>query len=490
MLAADRAAQAPDQLVGLLGDRAHLVDLGGVVQVEVRPRVALAVAGVGEVGDRRAVAAQDRLQAVDVLGELLHRHRHVLDEGDGLLLAGHAEQQRHGRLAGRPDHLLLSRIDDLVPLDRPVDGGRDLREFLADLLERIAVVLDDEAGGHVGRGQGLGKVRVSLAGDVRQGLVHEFARGGLHQEDCRGGPGGVVERGKVQLDQGLDLRPAHQPQCNFADDRQCALRTGHQPMRVDVSIQHRPVQVVPAAIALALGPAVGDCLLLRGQQIVDRHGQLVSPVGTAAQSVDFADRHAAQCRDLPVRQDHFHRIDMGLDVSVLDRVGSRRVVRGDSPDARPRSAGWVGPELPAKFGNPRVEPFEHYAGLAGGQPLVRVEQDHLVEQLRRVHHDAAAEALASQAAAGAASGNRNAVLSRESHRRLHVLDAARQHHAGWADLVDAGVGAPERQVQRVVVYQAGHQCPEFLSDHLRRYCHDSAIPSTACWVLDTTTPRF
>ena len=55
---------------------------------------------------RRAVTAEHVLEARSILGEVLERHRAVLDEGDGLSVALHRHNDVHTRLPHAPDPLL------------------------------------------------------------------------------------------------------------------------------------------------------------------------------------------------------------------------------------------------------------------------------------------------------------------------------------------------------------------------------------------------
>ena len=147
-----------------------------------------------------------------------------------------------------------------------------------------------------------------------------------------------------------------------------------------------------------------------------------------------------------------------------------------------------GPNCQPSFARPALSRSRTTPAWQVTSPSSASSSTIVVEQARRVHHDAAAEALARQAAAGPAGGDRDSVFGGESYRRLHVLDAARQHHARRADLVDAGVGAVKRQVQRVVIDPPGHQRAKSSADHLRRRCHESGLSVAGIAVGSSSRP--
>ena len=109
VLAADGAAEAQEQLVGLHGDLLHLLAVLGDRQVEVGPRVQHARAGVAVGGVLDAVLREDALLALQVLAEAARVHRGVLDEAHRVQVLVLAVNERLGALADRPE-----RLDSLV----------------------------------------------------------------------------------------------------------------------------------------------------------------------------------------------------------------------------------------------------------------------------------------------------------------------------------------------------------------------------------------
>jgi hypothetical protein len=64
-------------------------------------------------GTRRTVLLENARQLVGVLGQVLERHRAVLDEGHGLAVALHRHHDVESRLAHLPEVALEAGIDHL-----------------------------------------------------------------------------------------------------------------------------------------------------------------------------------------------------------------------------------------------------------------------------------------------------------------------------------------------------------------------------------------
>ena len=108
VLAGVGALVAAHQLGRLLGDRAH-AHRAVALHVEHRAHVQAAHRGVRVPGALGAVLAEDLGQLRGVLGQVLERHRAVLDEGHRLPVALHRHHDVEPRLAHVPERLLPRR---------------------------------------------------------------------------------------------------------------------------------------------------------------------------------------------------------------------------------------------------------------------------------------------------------------------------------------------------------------------------------------------
>ena len=102
VLARQGAAELQHQVGHVLGDAPHPGDLGGVLQVEHRPQMQAADAGMAVEGAVGAMRLEQFAEAGDELRQPCRLDRRVLDEGDRLAVAGDAVQQTRRRARGPP----------------------------------------------------------------------------------------------------------------------------------------------------------------------------------------------------------------------------------------------------------------------------------------------------------------------------------------------------------------------------------------------------
>ena len=105
VLAPQHAAVLPRQRRHLVGDLADQRLLRRVRHVDRRADVQHAGIDVAEHAVDQTAAVQRRAELGDVVGEVLGRHRRVLDEGDGPAAALHVAEKADGLLAHAPDAL-------------------------------------------------------------------------------------------------------------------------------------------------------------------------------------------------------------------------------------------------------------------------------------------------------------------------------------------------------------------------------------------------
>ena len=124
MLAAHHAAELACQVGGGARDLRHAGDAAGLLEREQRAHVQAAGAGVRVVGGYRAVLGAQALDGGDVLGQMLDRHRDILDARNRLGVALDTHQEAQPRLAHRPDIGLLLRVVGAQHLALGHEAGR------------------------------------------------------------------------------------------------------------------------------------------------------------------------------------------------------------------------------------------------------------------------------------------------------------------------------------------------------------------------------
>ena len=187
VLGTDRAAVGQDQVADFFGDGPHARDALGFLEIDERPDVDCAHAGMGVVGRHRAVLMDDIAEVADVVRKLLRRDRRVFHESRRLGIPLHAHQQPESRLPDGPGVRLGGRgrgPDAGVAQTLLPEQGFEGVQAARDLFGRFPVVLDHEDGFRVavdevplmgGCGRGLGQ--------VQDGLVGEFHGGGIGLQD-------------------------------------------------------------------------------------------------------------------------------------------------------------------------------------------------------------------------------------------------------------------------------------------------------------------
>ena len=100
------------------------------LQIDNRPHVQAADRCVRVDAGGGAMPGDDLDEALDVVAQLLRRHRGVLDERDRLAVALHRRRQAEGRFAEAPDARLLGQVDDVPAAARESRSLRDLARRL------------------------------------------------------------------------------------------------------------------------------------------------------------------------------------------------------------------------------------------------------------------------------------------------------------------------------------------------------------------------
>ena len=474
VFARQAAPEPAEQLQREAGDDRQLVDLGGDLGVDQRPDVDAAGAGVGVIGDARADVVAEPLDAGDVLGQMLDRHRGVLDERDRLVVALDAHHQAESDLADRPHvglqrgverrhhggaHAVAAQVA-LQRVDPPLQRARIAARVLGD---QHAVGRAGNEAGHQPR------VLRHLAGERQPQVVEQLHRRRIGLQD--GGHRRQRREQLVEVDHGQrGVRGhRHQVEGQLGHHRQRSLRPADQLGQIEAGILRvveagavdEPVQVVAAA-----APPVGR----RAGQ--DRPAAVGGDGGHAAVELALQTRlglvrgqPAGVQRPEPaagaVAEDRLHAEHVVGGHAVPDRVGAGRVVADDPPHRRAVAGGGVGAELQPMRAQVAVERIEDDAGLQSDPALLRVELHHAVQEPGSVDDQRLVDRLPGQAAAGRARQDRHPMAGGRLYGGVHVLFVTGDQHAVRHHLIDAGVGAVEDAGIGVGAQLAAHPARQF-----------------------------
>ena len=145
VLARMRALVGAHQREGLLGDRAHRLDVLVQFQIEHGPDVQAPFRGVRVPCAARAVLFEDFRQPGRIFGQMRQRDRAILDERDGFARVLHRHHDVQPRRAHFGDRGLQRRIDDFdhaapfSPLTVPAEA--EIADELRQTDEPLAVLV-------------------------------------------------------------------------------------------------------------------------------------------------------------------------------------------------------------------------------------------------------------------------------------------------------------------------------------------------------------
>ena len=225
-----------------LGDRAHRLDVLLLLQIEDRPHVQAADRGVRVPGAARAVPGEQLGQPRGVVGQVLERHRAVLDERHRFAGALHRHDDVEPGLAYLPDPALgggLGRLDHRAP---KAEIGHQLAQTaqLSDLrLWLVAGELDQQESIRRAAHEALdqGPVRGDLAAELEDGAIDQLDRRRPELDDRFGRGHGVIE--------GREVADAEHPMPRQRLQlQQQAAEEGKRAFRADQELRH----VVPGRL--------------------------------------------------------------------------------------------------------------------------------------------------------------------------------------------------------------------------------------------------
>ena len=342
---------------GFLGDGAHL--LGAVAaHVEDRSHVQRADRGVRVPGAARAVLLEDVGQPLGVLGEVLERHRAILDEGDGLAVALHGHHDVQAGLAHFPHSALQAGVGDLDHAARVAEIGHQLREFpelartcsSANSTSRMASgsplmnALTVRSNAGISRARPImvrstssTAVGLSLTMCCVTSIAGRSAREVAHAERARPG-----QRRELQVQA---LRP-----------RERSLRA-HQQVRGVRVRRAKVIEVVAGDLAQHLGEARFDLRLLPTEKPFELFHELLILPGPRAVV------HRPEAPAMALRRDGVDGEHVVHHVPVGDRARAAGIVAGHAAERGLRAGRHIDRKPQPVRAQARVERIEHHAGL-------------------------------------------------------------------------------------------------------------------------------
>ena len=416
-----------------------------------------------------------------VVGQMLERHRAILDEGDrfALLLHRHHDVEAGGAHVGDGGlQFGIEHLDHaapfgaaLVPAEAEIaDQVLELAQPAQVFLVIVLAELDQQDGGGRAAHEFFQRrpEHRDLARQLDHGAVDQLDRDRPKPHDVLGGIHRLVEAAEVD---GADRAAAEQRrQLQFDAGREAERAFGaDQHMReVDVVLaRHQRVEIVAADAALHLREARGD---LVGLARADREQVLGQRPQRRRHVVEVA-ADAAEMRQRAVRQQRLDRDHVVAHGAVAHRAAAAGIVAGHAADGGARGGGDIDREPQPVRLELAVEIVEHDAGLDRAARALDVEIEDAGEIFRAIHHQRFADGLPGLRGAAAARQHAGAFGAGNPYRPFGFFYRARGDHADRHDLVMRGVGgiaAAGEAVELHVPAQFGLQ-PPFQAGHDYRH---------------------
>ena len=397
--------------------------------------------GMGVPGAARAVAGEHLRHRVGVIREMLQRHRAILDEGDGLRIPLHRHHDVEAGLAYLPDRFLADRLRHLHHGVHMAVIGHTGIEALEVAHQCVPVVAGEfhqeqtirRATGDVGQRR---PEHRDVGAEHQHVVVDELHRHGIEIDDRLRRLHGGAERGEVADAHDPVRWQARQFQGDAGGGRQRALRADEEMGEVRPRLDQR-IEIVAADPALHARVHAQDLVALGFGQGPHGGGELAGPprAGDARRLV----AGETEAEGLAVMEQSFKPEHVVAHLAEAQGAGAAGIVAGHAPDGAAGSGGGFHGKEPAVGLHPRVQPFQHHAGLDGDRSGLRVVGNDPVEMARAIDHEAAPDGLAVLGGAAAPHDHRHIVLGRDLEGRCNVGGAAWQDHPCRHDLVDRGV---------------------------------------------------
>ncbi len=462
MLAGMRALVFAHHGEGLLGDRAHLLDVDLLLEVEHGPHMEAADRGMRVPGAVGAVLLEHGGEPRRVIREVVERHGAVLDEGDRLPVPLHRHHDVEAFLAHVPHRLLEGGVGGLDhgageaeiahQLDQLHQPPPDVVGVLAgefDEQQRRRLALDEAVDGGAEHG--------NVARQVDHGAVDQLDRGRAQRHDAPGRRHRLVESREMADAEHAVRRDRLQLELDGIEEGERALRADQQMRHVVAGIVDH-VDVVAADPAQQLGEALGD--LGRFAPVQRAHVAHEVAIALGCDAVIEIAGHLAHARRRAVGQERVDSAHVVHHVAVAQAARAAAVVGGHAADGGAIAGRDVDREEQAVRLQRLVEAVEHHARLDQRAAPLDIDGEDAVHVLAAIDDEGAADGLAALRGAAAARQDRHALLAGDGERRRDVLLVARHDHAQRLDLVDRRIGAVAAAAERVEQHLAAQILPQ------------------------------
>ncbi len=272
MLAGMRAFVFAHHGESLLGDLAHGMHVFFLPQIQDRPHMQAAGAGMGIPGAARAVFLEDCRQPAGIIGEMDERHRAVLNERNrfALLLHRHHDVEAAGAHVGDGGlQIGAEHFDHAAPFVAALVPGKS--EIANQVLEPpqpaqvlfviILAELDQQNGGRRLAHEFVQRRTENrdLARELDHGAVDQFDRDRQQGHDVLGGIHGLAEAAEMAGPDRATPEQRRQFQFDARGKSKRALRADQHMRQIDVVLTgHQRVEIIAANTALHLGETRGD----------------------------------------------------------------------------------------------------------------------------------------------------------------------------------------------------------------------------------------
>ena len=431
-------------------------------EIDQRIDMQAAGGGMGVEGGLGAGLAADAHHLFGIVGQVFHRHRRIIDEGQGFGVAALAHQQPQ---AG------FTHLPDIGDLRRILTGHRGAGETGAAhvLLHRVRLCAQrcriaagkfhdqHRPGIALKEAQTLAVLAV-LPGEVDEELVEQFHRPGLMGQKLGHAAQRFAQAGEMQQGQMGMGRAGHQPHGHRGNRRQGAFAAGDQRHQAEgfagLLRGMQAVQVVAGHVAPGAGIIPLDGGGITRQQLRDVTIEAAFQGIPGDQSAHCLRQLRAEQGGRAVAEYHLQLAEMVGHHAIQDRMGAGGVVGGHPSDGRHHRRGGIRPHHQPMGRQRPVELIQGHPRLHPGPFFGRVDFEDAVEMGGKVHDQPLPYPLPGQAAPPAAGHDGEPFFGDKAHYGLHISHMCRKAGTQRFNLIAGGVGAVERPGQAVEAYLA------------------------------------
>ena len=251
MFAADGSSHVEHFAIQIDGQGSHLRRVDRIRQIEERPNVKLAMAGVRKQRRGDLVLFEHVLHSDQKIGHAPKRHRQILDERDRPARAFHPVERGNHLLREPAVPLHLDAVLSLQGVKRqPLLSPHsvdDLQHPIPHFGDRVPLEFDQQHGLGFGRNQLVVKCR-TLAGQAQMPPIHQIAGAWPQRHRFGGGSGGILQAIEQQQHDAAMPRQRLRRHDDFGNQRQRPFRAGQQFRQIEFLVAQHAPQLITATI--------------------------------------------------------------------------------------------------------------------------------------------------------------------------------------------------------------------------------------------------